>query len=105
MYQEVNGIWMEVVDLKVMPELPITGLTEHEAMEHSQYIRFVNTAAWVHAYARWEVSFSSLPNALPASGKVARALTAAITDGLITEPGKYGIEIIDGRKYNVYTCG
>jgi len=105
MYQEVNGIWMEVLEFKVMPELPVTGLTEHEAMEHARYVRFVNTAAWVWAYARWEVSFNSLANMLPESGRVARALTAAIESGLITEPGKYGIEIINNQKYNVYTCG
>ena len=101
MYQEIDGMWVEVVDLKTMPKLPITGLTEHEAMEHSQYVRFVNTAAWGEAYARWNASSNSLANMLPPSGRVARALTAAIESGLITEPGKYGIKV-DDHDYKVF---
>lgn len=100
MYQEIDGVWVEVVDLKTMPKLPITGLTEHE-MEHSQYVRFVMTAAWGESYARWNHSSGSLANLSPVSGRVARALTAAIEAGLITEPGKYGIKV-DDFDYKVF---
>ena len=103
MYQEVNGIWMEVVDLKVMPELPVTGYTVHEQTERAKYSHIVKTAAFGEQFARWGFQVGVFADWLPESGLVARALTAAIEAGLITEPGKYGIEIIGGRNYNVYT--
>jgi len=95
MYQEVDGVWVEVVDLKTMPKLPITGLTEHEMVERRAYMNIVNRVLFgpsLDMFSAWK----------PASGKVARALTAAITDGIITEPGKYAIQIdLEGPGYRI----
>ncbi len=57
------------------------------------------------------VEFDTMPE-LPITGEgyerpYAEALTAAIREGLITEPGKYGVHVTDDKEndqviYNVY---
>ena len=67
MLQTINGIRVYVVDLKTMPELPVTGIGE-EAI-------------------------------------YAEALTTAIQNGDIVEPGKYGIHVyltLNVKEYNIF---
>jgi hypothetical protein len=87
MYQKVDGLYMEVVEFDTMPELPITGLTEMEAkVDYLQKMAAFN---------------ANTPYRTPFTGRCAEALTSAIQDGIISEPGKYGIHI-QGSQYTIY---
>ena len=90
MYQQIQGIWMEVVDFDTMPELPITGLTEAEEKYDS-----------LLAMARGFVNRIFDPNS-KTPGRTALALTNAIETGIITEPGKYGIHFTSPDDYQIY---
>ena len=90
--QNVDGKWLEIVEFDTMPELPITGLTESEAKYENLLRRLSN-------------GFRNCLLVKPTQGNYAAALTAAIETGVITEPGKYGIEIYyhhDQAMWNVY---
>ena len=86
MYQIVDGLPVEVVEFDTMPELPITGLTEHEA----KYERLLSLARGF--------KHESFDPKYPRTGPTAEALHHAIETGQITEPGKYGIHILPGAK-------
>jgi len=84
MHQIIEGKSVEVVDFDTMPELPITGLTQAEAA-------YENMLSFARGF--WN------PLQDPRyrrNGRYAEALTDAIENGIITEPGKYGIHFIAG---------
>ena len=95
MFQTIGDKRLYVVDLDEMPQLPITGLTEEETLYERLLDRLVGNR-YGTLLGRKTIS----PYAI--------ALTESIKSGLITEPGKYGIEILwIGRdnpiqKWNVY---
>lgn len=92
MYQKIQGIWMEIVDFDTLPELPVTGLTDSEA-----------TYEVILSKARGFIHPTFDPQ-FPRTGKTALALTNAIETKIITEPGKYGIQLIPGTlEYVVHT--
>ena len=84
MYQQVNGVWVEVFEFDTMPGLPVYGLTEfeREQKEKLESMPFPSEEIREDALKSFWQQF-----------KYAEALTKAIDDQVITEPGKYGIEI------------
>lgn len=90
MLQDVDGKRVYIVEFDTMPETPITGMTQEEAV----YQYLVNFATF---YAGGSVEWR-------AAGMYAQALTHALDNGVITEPGKYAIEITDPRdiSYMIY---
>lgn len=90
MYQQVQGIWMEIVDFDTLPELPIYGLTEQEAT----YATFLSKArGFIHRI--FDPSWTQ-------NGRCAEALTHAIETGVISGPGKYGIHFTSTNDYQIY---
>ena len=92
MLQNIAGKMVEVVEFDTMPELPITGRTASE-----------------QAYISLTDCFSHGPYGTLASTTrgmtitYAQALTDAIETGIITEPGKYGIELLPAiNSYHIY---
>lgn len=81
MLQTLDGKLVYVVEFDTMPELPIIGLTEEEAAVERMY-----------SLARGIQPGFFDPKART-TGTYAEALDAAIREGVITEPGKYGIHI------------
>lgn len=91
MLQEIEGKTVYVVDFDTMPELPITGLTEHEAGYNTFLAKIVGNLNGLLCTITQRTS----PYAL--------ALTNAIETGVITEPGKYGIYLVPGTlNYEIY---
>lgn len=89
--QIINGIPVEIVEFDTMPELPITGLTEGEQTYYTAL-----------AFARGYRDPIYDPR-FPRTGRVATALQKAIENGIITEPGKYGIHFPYGTEdYQVF---
>ena len=84
MHQKLDGKNVYVVDFDTMPELPIHGLTEAEAV-------FEKLLDRVGGYFRSNRRYT---------GDYAKALDDAIRTGVITEPGKYAIHLV--RKTNSY---
>lgn len=92
MNQVIDNKSVYVVDFTTLPELPIIGLTEEEAVYETLVSR-----------ARGYIHPSFDPN-YPKVGRHAAALQSAIETGIITGPGKYGIHLIPGTsKYEIYT--
>jgi len=89
MLQYVEGTLVETVEFDTLPETPITGLTEAEAVYETALSR-----------ARGYVNPIYDPN-YPTAGKYAAALTDALDNGVITEPGKYGIHF-PTKPYGTY---
>ncbi len=81
MMQVIDGRKVYVVEFDTMPELPITGLTEYEALYEDMKSAL---RGFIHK------SFDPYYNR---RGQYAEALQSAIETGVITEPGKYGIHI------------
>ncbi len=85
MHQMIENKSVYVVEFDVMPELPIIGLTQGEL-----------------AYAALTLNHGDSPF-LRSRGNYAKALTNAIENGIITEPGKYGIHLVPGTNdYEIY---
>jgi hypothetical protein len=85
MHQVIDRKSVYVVEFDTMPELPITGLTHGERM----YANLVGHGS----------------NNFLIQGKIryAEALTHAIETGVISEPGKYGINLVPGTaNYEIY---
>lgn len=79
MLQEVDGKRVYVVEFDTMPETPVTGMTEDELV----YQHLYNLATFHQGgTVEWRVA-----------GAYAQALTHALENGIVTEPGKYAIEI------------
>lgn len=93
MHQVIKGKAVYVVDFDTMPELPITGLTAGEqAYVDIRKKLFPLGAPLLLGDAGWR------------RPTYAQALTRAIEDGVITEPGKYGIHLVPGTEdYEIYT--
>lgn len=98
MMQKIGNRVVYVVDFAIMPELPITGLTEEEQAKRG-YKKLIGNL------------FGNISGTLmdlcrnPASDQTtyAEALTHAIETGVITEPGKYGIYIVPNSAiYEIY---
>lgn len=96
MHQMIDKKSMYVVNLTTMPELPITGLTPGE----EAYLKLIK---------KDQFRKGGVPSlaSMALDGKItyAEALTDAIETGVITEPGKYGIYLVPGKKrdYEIYT--
>ena len=96
MLQVIDKKLVYVVDFATMPELPITGLTPEEQ-------------TWKTALgAEYPLDHPSGSLVGLTQGPMfkityAKALTHAIENGVITEPGKYGIHLIPGTlDYEIY---
>lgn len=77
MFQTIQGRPVYVVDLPTIPELPIYAINEPALPAHNYKTRLADYAV---------------------------ALNEAIRTGVITEPGKYAIEINEADKtWNIYT--
>lgn len=94
MHQIIDGKSVYVVEFDTMPELPITGLTEGEKPLHA-YEDIVR-----------KVAGPNLNGLLINTEKgitYAQALDHAISTGVITEGGKYGIYLVPGTyRYEIY---
>ena len=87
MNQVIDGKSLYIVEFDTMPELPITGLTEAEAM----YEKIMNRVKGIFRTDR------------RTTGRYAEALDLAIRGGVITKPGKYGIYLVPGTdNYEIY---
>src|SRR4051812_4460507 len=93
MYQKVDGKWLEVVDFDTMPELPITGRTQRE-QTYRDFIFGKNYPLGSHPWG----SLAEMTTTIT----YAQALSHAIETGIITEPGKYGIELKPNRSYVIH---
>lgn len=90
MLQKVQDKILYVVDFDTMPELPITGLTEGERV----YMTLTGDLP-----GHRDVTLVGLTSRIT----YAQALTDAIETGVITEPGKYGIDLDRVNcKYEIY---
>lgn len=90
MIQVIDGKTLYIVDFDTMPELPITGLTAEEQV----YAELTGDTP-----GHRDVMLIGLTTRMT----YAEALTDAIETGVITEPGKYGIELNRiTRSYNIY---
>ena len=94
MLQEIDGKMIEVVEFDTLPELPITGLTQEEAMYMNMHIG---------AAGGLDRVYSTLGGGPRIRFTYAQALTHAIEYGVITEPGKYGIHLDRATKsYDIF---
>lgn len=93
MYQQIQGIWMEIYDFDTMPPLPVYGLTdfERECKNLIEAYDYPNENTREEKLMLFWRQF-----------KHAEALTQAIREGIITEPGKYGIQIVADTEYVVH---
>lgn len=83
MLQVIGRKTVYVVDFDTMPEMPITGLIFGE-----------------HIYKKCTEGATLLRHHI----SYAQALTHAFEEGIITEPGKYGIYLVPGTdNYEIYT--
>lgn len=81
MLQNIDGKLVYVVEFDTMPELPITGLTEDELL----YEQILNENSGGN---QTMVTLASLRKGMT----YAQILTEAIEVGIITKPGKYGLQ-------------
>lgn len=98
MHQVIGGKSVYVVEFDTMPEMPITGLTEVEAKTRDIMRRLLGDQVRNFGTAG---GINLLDNS--SSGRYAKALNDAIKNGIITEPGKYGIHLVPGTdNYEIY---
>ena len=86
-FQTIEGHRVYVVDLTDgLPQTPIVGLTEEE-QHYEKMLMFSRRFGW------GELAGLTRCWNEPRISDYARALTIALDEGIITEPGKYAIEI------------
>jgi len=88
--QQLNGMTVMVVDFDEMPELPIRGNNYFARLKYKMI-----TSAFGGAM---------LSDRKDKSDHYAEALTLAIKNGIITQPGKYAIKLSEDLwNYEIYT--
>ena len=92
MLQVIEGKTVFVVDFDTMPELPVTGLTPEEQV----YEDMLYAASYPHGPS------ATLAKLCGSTLTYAQALTNAIETGIITEPGKYGIQKKPLNSYEIH---